>query len=218
MVMSMAAVSSASALEKPTRPCLAATYALLNGLATSEWMLPMLTMRPKPRARMPGSTARVRRATPVSITWTRKSHFAIGNSSSGATCCRPALLTSTSHGRDSAASAAATLASDVTSSATASADPPPERIRAATLPHSVAVEVGDDDVVARPRQLGGDAGADAARRAGDQDCARGGGHRRVGARYQSSSAAPHDRPPPNPHSTTREPGLEPAGVARPSAA
>jgi hypothetical protein len=32
------------------------------------------------------------------MTWTSSSHFSIGKFSSGATCCRPALFTSTSTG------------------------------------------------------------------------------------------------------------------------
>src|SRR5690606_618394 len=68
------------------------------------------------------------------ITWTRKSHFSSGNSSSGETCCRPALLTSTSTGQEIEVSAWAMLVSEVTSKATASAEPPAARIPSATVP------------------------------------------------------------------------------------
>src|SRR6185437_1480625 len=97
-------------------------------------MLPMLTMRPNPRARMPGNTARVNVTAPVSMTWSKCSHLASGNSSSGATNCNPALLTRTSTGRETEPIASATLFSEVTSSATTSAEPPWALIRPATSP------------------------------------------------------------------------------------
>src|SRR5450631_2280383 len=95
-------------------------------------MLPMLMIRPKPRARMPGSTARLSATAPISITWISCSHWGRGNSSSGATYCRPALLMRTSTGRESEATAAATLFSEVTSSDSGSAQPPAARMRPAT--------------------------------------------------------------------------------------
>ena len=80
----------------------------------------------------------VYRAVAVSITWTSWSHFSMGNSSSGATCCRPALLIRTSTGRSSEPQSASTLASLVTSSTRAVALPPAATISPATLAAAVS--------------------------------------------------------------------------------
>src|SRR6266404_8231072 len=52
MVMPRSATSSATVLVRPAMPCLAATYADLNGLATSACAEAMLMMRPHPRAHL----------------------------------------------------------------------------------------------------------------------------------------------------------------------
>ena len=73
--------------------------------------------------------------------------------------------------RDVLQRAAATLSSEVTSSTSASAEPPSARIVGRDGFGGVAVDVGDDEMVAGGGQFGGDAGADAAAGAGDEDAA-----------------------------------------------
>src|SRR5580658_8196997 len=91
-VMPNVAVSSATVLVRPAIPCLADTYATLNGEATNECAEAVLMMRPHLRDFMPGTAARmVWKADErlMAIIWF---HFSIGNSSIGATYCTPALL------------------------------------------------------------------------------------------------------------------------------
>jgi len=59
MVMPRSATSSATVLVRPAMPCLAATYADLNGLATSACAEATLMMRPHPRAFIAGSARRM---------------------------------------------------------------------------------------------------------------------------------------------------------------
>src|ERR1700722_10604907 len=87
------ATSSATVLVRPARPCLAETYAALNGEATSECADAVLMMRPHLRAFMPGTAARMAWKAAERLMAMIWSHFAIGNSSIGATCWMPALLT-----------------------------------------------------------------------------------------------------------------------------
>ena len=56
----------------------------------------MFRMRPQPRARMPGSARRVVWKAEVRLIAMMASQRSGGNSSTGATCWMPALLTSTS--------------------------------------------------------------------------------------------------------------------------
>src|SRR5690606_17770437 len=53
--------SSAVTFDRPSSPCLAATYADLNALARRPCTLETLMMRPQPRSYMPGSAARMSR-------------------------------------------------------------------------------------------------------------------------------------------------------------
>jgi len=59
MVMPCSATSSATVLVRPAMPCLAATYALLKGEATSACAEAMLMMRPQRFAFMPGTARRI---------------------------------------------------------------------------------------------------------------------------------------------------------------
>src|ERR1700756_5805298 len=95
-VMPKVATSSATVLVRPARPCLAETYAALNGEATSECADAVLMMRPHLRAFMPGTAARIawnEAERLIAMIWF---HLSIGNSSIGATCWMPALLTTMS--------------------------------------------------------------------------------------------------------------------------
>src|SRR5271154_5257290 len=92
-VMPKAATSSATVLVRPARPCLADTYADLKGDATSECADAVLMMRPHLRAFMPGTAARIAWNAAERLIAMMASHFSIGNSSIGATCWMPALLT-----------------------------------------------------------------------------------------------------------------------------
>src|SRR5271165_3974545 len=87
------ASSSATVLVRPARPCLADTYADLNGEATSEWAEAVLTMRPHFCAFMPGTAARIVWKAEERLMARIASHFSGGNSSIGETNWMPALLT-----------------------------------------------------------------------------------------------------------------------------
>ena len=67
--------------------------------------------------------------------------------------------------------ALATLSSEVTSRTSASAEPPDARMASTTACAVRERHVGDHQVVAGAREFGGDAGADAAAGAGDEDAA-----------------------------------------------
>src|SRR6266404_9676540 len=113
------ASSSATVLVSPPNPCLADTYAALNGEATREWAEAVLMMRPHWRAFMPGTTARMLWNADerlMAIIW---SHFSTGNSSIGATCWMPALFTrmSTDPSVVSAVLTIAAISSDLVMSA-----------------------------------------------------------------------------------------------------
>src|SRR5881394_3980329 len=94
--MPCCATSSATVLVKPARPCFAATYADLKGLATSACAEAMLTMRPQRFFFIAGSAARVAWKAEERLMAMIASHLSTGNSSTGATCWMPALFTSTS--------------------------------------------------------------------------------------------------------------------------
>src|ERR1700749_630131 len=87
------ATSSATVLVSPAMPCLAETYADLNGEATSECADAVLMMRPQPRFFMPGAAARIPWKADDRLMAMIASHFSIGNSSIGETNWMPALLT-----------------------------------------------------------------------------------------------------------------------------
>src|ERR1700681_1554523 len=87
------ASSSAIVLVKPAMPCLAETYATLNGEATSECAEAVEMMRPHLRAFMPGTAARVAWNAADRLMAMIWSHFSIGKSSIGETNWMPALLT-----------------------------------------------------------------------------------------------------------------------------
>src|SRR5215510_8754157 len=74
-------------------PCLAATYADLKGEATRAWAEAMLMMRPQPFSFMAGTARRIAWNAPDRLMARMASHFSTGNSSIGATCWMPALLT-----------------------------------------------------------------------------------------------------------------------------
>src|SRR5579875_3613187 len=104
--------------------------------------LEMLTTRPKPRSYIAGRAALARRKGASTITRCIRAKVSGGNSVIGATCCRPALLTSTSTSRLIPASAAVsprstTHASPPTSSATRRA-PSPSRSATTTLAPAAA--------------------------------------------------------------------------------
>src|SRR5215213_9016065 len=129
--------SRAITLDRPSRPCLAATYALLYGEARRPWTEEMLTTRPQPRSYMPGSTARARRNGVSTIRASMAANRSGGNSSTGATCWNPALLTSTSADSPSPSTPAGSVRSAATavppsSPATRSA-PSPSRSTTVTL-------------------------------------------------------------------------------------
>src|SRR3954449_2974664 len=96
-VMPKVATSSAAVLVRPVRPCLAVTYAALNGEATSECADAVEMMRPHFFAFMPGIAARMAWNAAVRLMAMIASHLSIGNSSIGATCWMPALFTRMSH-------------------------------------------------------------------------------------------------------------------------
>src|ERR1019366_5981125 len=100
-----AAASRATVFVRPTRPCFADTYADLYGDAMRLWTEPMFRMRPQPRAYIPGMSARMSAKGDVSITDRSLSHIDSSNSSTGLTCCRPALFTRMSMGPASSARA-----------------------------------------------------------------------------------------------------------------
>ena len=77
-------------------PCFAATYGVLNGLATSACVDAMLMIRPHLRCFMPGSASRIVWNDADRLSAMIWFHFATGKSSIGATCWMPALFTSTS--------------------------------------------------------------------------------------------------------------------------
>src|SRR5215216_1248182 len=134
--------SRAITLDRPSRPCLAATYALLYGEARRPWTEEMLTTRPQPRSYMPGSTARARRNGVSTISASMAANRSGGNSSTGATCWNPALLTSTSATRSRPSRPAGSVRSAVTgvppsSPATRSA-PSPSRSTTVTLAPAAA--------------------------------------------------------------------------------
>src|SRR5215467_2387789 len=87
------ASSRAIVLVKPAIPCFAETYATLKGDATSECAEAVEMMRPHLRAFMPGTAARVAWNADERLMAMIWSHFSMGNSSIGATCWTPALLT-----------------------------------------------------------------------------------------------------------------------------
>src|SRR3712207_7128237 len=92
-VMPDVASSSATVLVRPAMPCLAATYAALNGAETSEWAEAVLMMRPHPRAFMPGTAARMAWKAEERLMAMIWFHFSTGKSSTGETNWMPALLT-----------------------------------------------------------------------------------------------------------------------------
>src|SRR5215211_5965989 len=85
--------SSATTFDSPSRPCFAATYAALYGDARSPCTDEMLMIRPQPCAYICGSACRTSRNGASSITRRIRENASGGNSSTAATCCRPALLT-----------------------------------------------------------------------------------------------------------------------------
>src|SRR3990167_4653045 len=87
------APSSAVVLVNPARPCLAETYADLNGEATLACADPMLSIRPHFLDFMYGSARRVVWKAEDRLRAMIRSHLATGNSSRGETNCVPALLT-----------------------------------------------------------------------------------------------------------------------------
>jgi hypothetical protein len=68
----------------------------LKGEAVSPWAEATFTIRPQPFARIPGSAAAAVWNAELRLMARIASHFAVGNSSTGATCWMPALFTSMS--------------------------------------------------------------------------------------------------------------------------
>src|SRR5919199_1914593 len=89
----LVASSSATTFVRPAMPCLAATYADLNGEPTSEWAEAVEMMRPHLRRFMPGTAARMAWNAADRLIARIWSHFSGGKSSTGATYWMPALLT-----------------------------------------------------------------------------------------------------------------------------
>jgi hypothetical protein len=71
LVTPCGAPSSATTLLSPSRPCFAATYAALNGLARRPWTELMFTTRPQPAPYMCGSVCRISRNGASSISRSR---------------------------------------------------------------------------------------------------------------------------------------------------
>ena len=91
----------------PMRPCLAAMYATFSTDATRPCAEAVLMTRPQPASRMPGSSSRVVWKAAERLTAMMSSQRSTGNSSIGAVCWMPALLTRTSmHPKRSVASRA----------------------------------------------------------------------------------------------------------------
>ena len=91
-VTPVCASSSAIVLVKPSTPCFDALYALLNGDAVFECADAVLMIRPQPRAFMPGTASRVVWNTAFKFRPMIAFHLSCGKSSTGDTCCIPALL------------------------------------------------------------------------------------------------------------------------------
>ena len=139
-------------------------------------MLETLTTAPRPRSIMPGSTARVRCSTAVTLTSSWRCSSSAPAVSSEPAAARPALLTSRSTGATSgSASRAATwsrpAASARSAGSTSTTTSGLPRVRGRGVePPPVA---GDEhEVVAVAGEPGDERGADAGRRPGDH----GGGH------------------------------------------
>ncbi len=114
-------------------------------------MLPMLMMRPKPRSRMPGKTARVRRATPISMTWTSSAHRVDREALPAARhagvqrcspACRPDATIDDDRGGDAVVRAPRP-------SRPPSAEPPGGANRRHDGRRAVEPKIADDDVLAR---------------------------------------------------------------------
>src|SRR6266545_1465219 len=128
------APSSATTLDRPSSPCLAATYAALNGDARRPCTDEMFTILPQPLAYMCGRACRTSRNGASSMTRIITENRSGEKSSTLATCCRPALLTRMSHSIPSASTASrsdrsSTTARPPTWAATRSA---PSRSRSTT--------------------------------------------------------------------------------------
>ena len=99
------APSSATTLDRPSRPCFALTYAALYADARSPCTEEILMTRPQPRAYIVGRAARINRKGASSMMRRMNENRSGGNCSIGATCCRPALFTRMSTSRASSATA-----------------------------------------------------------------------------------------------------------------
>src|SRR5438105_6570272 len=96
--MPFCTTSIASARVKPTSACFAATYAVTYGYPRKPAMLETLTIRPYPRASIPGSTAREQRNAERRLTDSMRSSTASLVFRKGALSAAPALLTRMSTG------------------------------------------------------------------------------------------------------------------------
>src|SRR5262245_47401839 len=90
------ATSSARASAQRSRAPLAAEYALIDGMPRTPPWLEITTIRPRPAARMDGSSSWVSRTAPNRFVRNSRSHASKGISSTHATAAIPALCTSAS--------------------------------------------------------------------------------------------------------------------------
>ena len=135
-VMQWRASSRASAFEKPMSAALQPEYTASPVLPTRPASEEMLTIRPRPRAIMPSTTARVAWSAPLKLTAIRRSQSAGSLSAKSARRSQPALLTSTSTGPTASATArtaASTATGSLTSAVAPSARPPALTISFATV-------------------------------------------------------------------------------------
>src|SRR4051794_23788329 len=93
LVTPLPAASRAITFERPSSPCLAATYADLYGEARCPCTEDTWTSLPQPRSYIPGKRPRASRNGASSISRWMKPNRSGSNSSTGATCWMPALFT-----------------------------------------------------------------------------------------------------------------------------
>src|SRR5215217_6004612 len=127
--------SSAVTLLNPSRPCLAATYALLNGEARIPCTEDRLMIRPKPLLYMCGRAARISRNGASSIRVMIRRNCTGSNSSMGLMRWIPALFTRMSQSRLRVASESTSIrstAQEVPPTSSASAAAPAESTSATT--------------------------------------------------------------------------------------
>src|SRR3954452_11771370 len=146
--MPCSAPSSASVRTRPITPCLADTYALLNGDGTRPCTDATARKRPRPHAIRCGQAYFASRNGEVSSSASIPSQRSSGNSAIGETCWTPALATiaSSPSKRSTASNTAAALPSRVVRSASRSA---PDR----STPSTSQPSARRRSTIARPMPL-----------------------------------------------------------------